>query len=114
MNKADVGAGSETWSDIAAKYALPANLSVESGTIFRRDLDDSATDYVATAWNAIVGEISIGTNTWTNYQYDDQGQPIMENGAHKTDVETSERIEFFEDRPRRPHPARVPGRYGNS
>ena len=83
--KKDVDA--TAWGDLKALYDLPSSLTTQQ-----------AQQLFQTDWDTDVDYISIGTNTWKNYQFEDDGQPTMENGQPAYNEEKSTRIEFFDIR----------------
>ncbi|MDA8954580.1 hypothetical protein N9H24_01220 [Planktomarina temperata] len=67
-------------------YGVPSSLTNEQlGQLFETD------------WDTDVDYVSVGTQTWTNYQFDDDGQPIVDGGGNPvTEVELSERVEYYD------------------
>ena len=76
-----IGASDVDWTEIEALYNLPAG---QGDLLF------------ATDWENDVDFVTVGTNTWKDYKFDGDGNPVTEGGVPAFSTETSLRVEYFE------------------
>ena len=101
--KGNQESGGETLSVRVSKYADDGVTLNSNWGSYATDYGDSAKQIIS-AWNADplainplavdfdeIDTLSIGTNTWTHYHYDDGG------ALTGSDTEVSERVEFFDN-----------------